>query len=364
MKRLLGALLLVVVVFCRSGEAKDLLSSCQRTLVVTGQGYFPVVLRLDDGRIAVVLRGGARHVGIGGRLDMVFSEDEGKSWSRPSLVNDSPVDDRNPAFGQAPNGDLVVVFLRTATYDERGRYDATLDKPVQLLVTRSSNGGRSWSQPSELDVSDIGGGSAYGKILTMPDRSMLMNVYAESTRPAGSDPDQPETRSNSYLYRSTDQGRTWTRWATIAADRFNETGLVRLSDGTLLGALRSLRSELWLSRSRDQGRTWSEPTRLVSGSVHPADICVLEDGRPVLVTGYRLDPYGVRGVIGDLQGHFDWQQHFVLLNDALDWDCGYPSSVILNDGRILTVYYATNSKLYPDWRIHCGALVFDPAATR
>jgi hypothetical protein len=32
--------------------------SLERSLVVSGQGYFPVALRLKDGRIAVVLRGG------------------------------------------------------------------------------------------------------------------------------------------------------------------------------------------------------------------------------------------------------------------------------------------------------------------
>src|SRR5947209_2453643 len=102
----------------------------QRSLVVSGQGYFPVALRLQDGRIAVVLRGGAPHLGIQGRLDMVFSADEGKTWTKPSLVVDSPVDDRNPALGQAKDGTLIVGFWRTANYDENGRYNPKLDKPT------------------------------------------------------------------------------------------------------------------------------------------------------------------------------------------------------------------------------------------
>jgi len=320
---------LAVVLFCRSAETNDVLPSVQRTPVVTGQGYFPVALRLVDGRIAVVMCGGAPHIGIKGRLDMVFSDDEGKTWSTPTVVNDSPVDDRNPALGQAPNGDLVVAFWRTATYDDRGRYDESLDKLIQLLVTRSADGGKSWSKPTEVDVSDIGAGNSYGKILAMPDRSMLMAVYGESIRPAGSPVPAHKTWANSYLYRSTDQGRTWTRYASIGLNGFNETGLARLPDGTLLAALRSSKGELWLSRSRDHGKNWSKPTRLASG--HPADICVLGDGRPLLVTGYRLKPYGVRGVSGDLKGTFDWQDHFVLVNDAVNTDCGYPSSVVLKD---------------------------------
>ena len=86
-----------------------------RSLVVSGQGYFPVALRLADGRIAVVLRGGAPHLGIQGRLDMVFSGDEGQTWTKPALVVDTPIDDRNPALGQAKDGTIVVGFYRTAS---------------------------------------------------------------------------------------------------------------------------------------------------------------------------------------------------------------------------------------------------------
>src|SRR3954469_17637154 len=106
----------------RAGEQEGSPPSLKRSLVVSGQGYFPVALRLQDGRIAVVLRGGAGHLGIKGRLDVVFSSDEGKTWSKPAVVVDSPVDDRNPAFGQARDGTLVVGFWRTARYTDQGRY--------------------------------------------------------------------------------------------------------------------------------------------------------------------------------------------------------------------------------------------------
>jgi hypothetical protein len=90
---------------CRAGEiSQPQALSLQRSVVVSGQGYFPVALRLHDSRIAVVLRGGAPHPGIHGRLDIVFSTDDGKTWTRPTVVVDSPVDDRNPALGQAEDG--------------------------------------------------------------------------------------------------------------------------------------------------------------------------------------------------------------------------------------------------------------------
>jgi len=112
----LGLALLVAGAACCLGEQSEdaPLPSIERMDVVVGQGFFPVAMRLQDGRIAVVLRGGAGHLGIQGRLDIVFSDDEGKTWTGPSVVNDSPVDDRNPALGQATDGTLVVGFDRTA----------------------------------------------------------------------------------------------------------------------------------------------------------------------------------------------------------------------------------------------------------
>ena len=96
----LGSFLIVIpVTVVSSGHAAETSSSAEarpaveRSLVVSKQGYFPVAMRMSDGRIAVVMRGGAGHLGIEGRLDMVFSADEGRSWTNPSVVVDSPADD-------------------------------------------------------------------------------------------------------------------------------------------------------------------------------------------------------------------------------------------------------------------------------
>jgi hypothetical protein len=309
----------------------------------------------------VVLRGGAPHLGIQGRLDIVFSSDEGKTWTTPTVVVDSTVDDRNPALGQAKDGTLVLGFWRTARYDDQGRYDEKLNKPVNTWVTRSQDSGKTWSEPEEIDVSDIGWGSPFGKILTLPDSSMLMNVYGGPARRPGDKVASAE--DNSYLYRSTDQGRTWKRYAQPGPRRFNETALVRLPSGTILAAMRtSGAGEVWITASKDEGKTWSEPKPVTPARVHPADLALLPDGRVLLAVGYRVGPFGVRGLVSDASGAFDWKGHFILVNDATNSDCGYPSSVILKDGRVLTVYYAVGSKNHPTWGVHCGAVVYRPPA--
>jgi hypothetical protein len=338
-----------------AGQPEAAPPALERSLVVSGQGYFPVAQRLQDGRIAVVLRGGAGHLGIKGRLDMVFSSDEGKSWTRPALVVDTPLDDRNPALGQARDGSLVVAYLRLAKYDEQGRYNPKLDKPDSTWITRSEDGGKTWGESIPIDVSDIGWGSPFGKILTLPDGTMLLAIYGGPVRGPG---EKVADSDNSYLYHSADNGKTWKRFATIGGKGFNETALARLASGKLLAALRSVRGELWLADSRDDGKSWGEPKKLAPVQVHPADLLVLPDKRVLLVTGYRVGPFGVRGLVGDSEGSFDWRQRFVLVNDATNGDCGYPSSVLLKDGRVLTVSYAVGSKDNPQWGVHCGAVTY------
>lgn len=340
------------------------LASAEHAAVVTGQGYFPVALRLQDGRIAVILRGGAPHLGIQGRLDMVFSADEGKTWTAPSVVARSEVDNRNPALGQAADGTLVAGFWRTARYHDNGRYDPKLDKPVNTWVTRSADGGKTWSEPAEVDVTDIGWGSPYGRIVTLPDGAMLMAVYGGPVQ--SESPKADPNENHSYIYRSTDNGRSWKRFAEVGAGagQFNETSLLLPGGKEMLAALRSRAGEVWTSRSADAGKSWAPPQRITPRNVHPGDLCLLPGGRVLLTVGQRAGPFGVCGLVSDASGSFHWSRRFTLLEDAVSRDCGYPSSVLLRDGRVLTVYYATGRKEHPEWKVHCGGVVYVPPAVQ
>ena len=330
-----------------------------RKLVVSGQGYFPVAIRLKDGRIAAVLRCGAPHLGVKGRLDVVFSSDDGVTWTKPTTVVDSPIDDRNPAFGQATDGTLVVGFWRTARYDDSGKYtpNAT-DKPVTTWSTRSTDGGKSWEEPSEIDVREIGWGSPYGKIVTMPGGSLLMPVYGEQPRSPGQTVKTAE--SWSYLFQSTDHGKTWRVYSTVGEKKFNETSVVLLRSGKMMAAMRSAAPEqaVWISESTNLGKSWSAPQRHSPDRLHPADLLELDDGRVLAVVGRRTGKLGVAAKVSDANLSFDARNAFPLIDDATNTDCGYPSSVLLPGGRALTLYYAVGRKGEPAWGTHCGAVTF------
>ena len=325
-------------------------------LVVRNQGYFPVALRLQDGRVAAVLRGGAPHLGIGGRLDLVVSSDAGATWGPPTVVADGPLDDRNPAFGQAANGALVVGFWENSLYDAQGNYAPNATKPTRTLVTRSTDNGRRWSPPEAIDLGPLKYGSPYGRMLTLPDGRLLMPVYGELIG---------QRSDSSCLFASTDHGVNWKLYSVIASNGFNETAVLELAPGHLLAALRHDRrsgggENVWLAESSDTGLHWSAPKSLTPDSVHPADLTLLPDGRVLLVSGDRRQPCGVVGVISDPQYNFNWAAARPLATDAINSDCGYPSTVLLPDGSVLTLYYSVGNRQHPEWGVHCAAIKYHP----
>jgi hypothetical protein len=66
----------------------------------------------------------------------------------------------------------------------------------------------------------------------------------------------------------------------------------------------------------------------------------LRNGDVLLTFGERNVPYGAGAILSHDGGKtWDPKTRMVLADDARTRDCGYPSSVELPDGRIVTVYY-------------------------
>ena len=65
---------------------------------------------------------------------------------------------------------------------------------------------------------------------------------------------------------------------------------------------------------------------------------VHSSGAIVLTYGRRKAPYGERARISR-DGGKTWGEEIVISSEATSGDLGYPSSVELSDGSILTVYY-------------------------
>jgi sialidase-1 len=316
----------------------------ERIPVFTDGGLFPVACRLTNGDVLVVGRGGASHVGLRGRLDIARSSDGGRTWSDPVTALDSDADERNPAIGQMPDGSVVLAGM-TATY--------TLEQTVSaarcgVKITRSRDGGRTWEPPQVLHIAPFETGSPYAKIVVLPDGTALLPIYSGD----GSVPVCGASWSR-------DNGRTWSG-PQILYRGTNETSLLCFDDGELLALGRVARGWLELRRSADGGKTWSDPQPFShKTSIHPGDLILLPGDRVLATYGHRIFPYGCRARISSDRGR-TWSDETVVAGDALNWDCGYPSSVALDGGDMLSVYYATASRSRPELGVHCMGVIWRP----
>ncbi len=318
-----------------------------RVPIVTDGGLFPVLCRLETGAILAVVRSGASHVGMKGRLDCARSEDEGWTWSAPVTLADSDNDERAPALGLMADGSVVLAW-RTAVYTCEGPRIVETTVYSHLNVIRSTDGGRTWSEPMQVEVSPFAGGTAYRRIITLNDGRALLPFYGT----AGA-------RKCSCALWSEDNGLTWSGPA-VMFEGAGENAYLHLPDGDLLSLGRD-RGWMHLRRSGDVGKTWSEPTLFSqeNKSIHPGDLVLLRDGRILATYGYRLFPFGARARISS-DGGRTWSCQVVLIHDSLNWDCGYPSSVQRSDGRVLSAQYATASRTQPELGVHCMGIIWDP----
>ena len=97
------------------------------------------------------------------------------------------------------------------------------------------------------------------------------------------------------------------------------------------------------SESTDGGLTFSTPQN--TGLIGlPAHLLLLRDGRLLTTYGYRHEPFGNRAAISE-DGGRTWSEPVILDEKPLGRDIGYPSTVELSDGSLLSVWY---EKLHED----------------
>ena len=164
---------------------------------------------------------------------------------------------------------------------------------------------------------------------------LLMPVYA----PVGND-----GHRSTHVLRSEDGGLSWAFGATVARDRgeeYNETSLLNVG-GRVLAVFRSGDGYLRQAESGSAGRTWGGVRKLKLWG-DPPHLLQLHDGTVLLARGYRRGTMGVRYTVS-LDGGRNWNRSVegVLESGSESADCGYPSSVELEDGSIFTAYYTTH----------------------
>jgi len=117
-----------------------------------------------------------------------------------------------------------------------------------------------------------------------------------------------------------------------------------------------------VSHTDDEGATWSTPVQVTDPWEIPPDLIELHSGRLLIAFGRRTFPQGVQVMFSDDRGQTWYRpERFILTSDAMH-DHGYPSSVQLADGTIVTIYYATGNRAHPEVGMHTGIVLWHEPA--
>jgi sialidase-1 len=195
---------------------------------------------------------------------------------------------------------------------------------------------------------------------------------------------------------SEDGGDNWEYYSTLAYDPasiidYEEPGLVRLADGRLVCFMRTHvnpsgdAKNMVMVVSEDDGFSWTSP-RWTNIWGYPPELIALQDGRYLMIYGYRRPPYGVRGVISEDGLTWDVANEFVIReggvpqfseaerpgssrmppqpgltgSGAVSWSnpgvyqhIGYPSVVQMPDGVIVASYHEWDDAAQPLQYVRC-----------
>lgn len=303
------------------------------------------VAQLDNGDLIVCLREGSEHISNDGRTVTVRSSDGGRTWGDRQVVRAHPhTDEREASISQLRDGTVLMNAWVNPFYDAQGVYrtgpsDTDRGRRGGIYVGRSSDRGRTWSWPDDhIDPSPYQHIFTSERITELPSGRLLMATYFRAA---------PTPYLGSALFCSDDAGVRWRYLATLAdlpGHQLGEPALLYTSKGLLISIIRNDtrgESTYYQAVSEDEGDTWTSPEPTpIPGARNPASLVELPDGLVLCIHGSRDDPIGFY-VMPSHDGGRTWEmaERRVIRDDLPNWDIGYPSSVLLPDGRVFVAYY-------------------------
>jgi hypothetical protein len=324
---------------------------------------FPSVIRRPDGELTVAFRRAPDRRAFGEKdvthcdpnsyLVTVRSMD-GENWSKePELLYAHPFGgSQDPCLLQLHDGTLLCTsygwtFIKQDDIDNLKKPVSNYGEAVFLggYVLRSTDGGKNWQGPfypphiqPEILLTPFGDGiPAYNRGALQEGKTGRIYWAVAAT-----DSESPK-KSSVHLLVSDDKGISWNYSSPIAVDAkasFNETSVYETPKGDMVAFLRTaeMNDQACIARSKDGGKTFQWETMGFQG--HPLNAIRLPDNRVLLTYGYRHQPFGIRARILNAEcTDFATAAEFVLRDDGGSGDIGYTWPVVLNDNKVLVVYY-------------------------
>jgi len=332
-----------------------------RTISLQTDRYhgWPTLIRRKNGELLVVCSGGREtHVCPFGRVELIRSFDDGQSWTFARTLLDGPIDDRDAGLLETSRGTLLATTFTSLAYEpglqkavaaaQQGRPTMPADKLAHwqaahariangdhsrhlgCWILRSEDSGLNWSPAYRVPLN-----SPHGPVNLSDGRLFYAGVALwEQDRKVG-------------FSTSANDGKTWsplTALPTRVGDdhrNYHELHAVEAADGRLIVQIRNHNAantgETLQTHSSDGGKTWAEPYAIGVWGL-PSHLLRLADDRLLMTYGHRRAPLGNQARISEDNGQ-TWSEPLVIYGDAASGDLGYPSTVEVSPGRLVTVWY-------------------------
>lgn len=325
-------------------------------------GYFawPTLAKLQDGRLAIGASGfRVEHVCPFGKSVISYSSDEGETYTLPALVIDTPLDDRDAGICTFGEKGVIFTSFNNSADMQRGynKDNAYVQSYIDTITPEDEE-----KYLGALFRISNDCGLTFGKIHHSPITSPHGPVQLKdgTVMWAGTRFDDIfggiEVRC-----LDTESGETELTGKITSSDKkvvLNEPHMVELPDGRLICHIRGENAELFnggneelftvfQSVSDDRGRTWSEPVMLLdkTGGA-PTHLLLLKSGLLLSTYGRRKQPYGIMAMVS-ADGGETWETDIPVCENLATDDLGYPSTVELDDGTLVTVFYAAEGENSP-----------------
>lgn len=314
---------------------------------------WPGIIRVKEKEIVVSASERKYHVCPFGREVVIRSLDNGKTWQLPQEVYNSELDDRDGNLAILPDGTIVLTWFTSDEFkiEEYGRpeWQARANRVTQKMrdeligtwLLRSFDGGYTWEETPHHFTNGFGSGAHAGPTV-LSDGTL---IYLGEIK--------GDAEHEMTAFVSSDAGISWKRTGIIPSPKvkdykgnivpiINENHVLELSPEKLIALFRAEHSGegyLHQSNSEDNGKTWSPVKRLPVWG-YPPHLLRLHSGAVLCSYGHRREPWSIRAVLSYNDGQIWDIENIITLYTWEDKpDMGYPVSLEVAPGEILTVYY-------------------------
>lgn len=335
------------------------------------QSMFPSLCELHDGTIAASTTIGQAFESVDSTSYIVFSNDGGATWSKPSQMFEKSEDITDYCkISMLPDGQLAALGYAYI----RSNHSLPLGNPETggllddfVFFSESFDMGKTWSVPKKIEC-------AWGPHI---EASAPITVLKDGTliTPITGFPDWEGKMHGNLCGRalcSHDRGKTWND-GTICMDFGDnsttcyEQRMCQLDSGAIIciawneNTATGERLENHYTVSYDDGKSWSKPVSTgIMGQA--SSVCALGGERLLALHSVRrdTDKPGIYACIVDFSEHkwdiiekkLVWEPDFAMVKDKKMADIfsflkfGQPSAILLKDGNILMSHWYAKEGQY------------------